>query len=139
MTDSVPVLLRQLGRTSRRLGTLFERRIGMPLPRWRILFTLYQQGALKQKGLVEQLEIDPGQLTRQLKTLEGEGLVQRQADASDARSTQVALSEAGLERVRTVLAPRQALFDQLLTGLDEDDCAAALRVLQALNQRLDGL
>lgn len=83
-------IFQQFGRTYRAFMTAFESRVGLPLPRWRILLALYdharlvEQGTgaacrddaphsgpnLSQKRLVERLSIDPGALTRQLKQLE---------------------------------------------------------------------
>src|SRR6059058_5118087 len=71
--DRVAVM-QQFGRTYRAFMSAFEAQVGHPLPRWRIMLALHQQGGeSSQKRLVEQLRVDPGALTRQLKALEGLG------------------------------------------------------------------
>jgi hypothetical protein len=67
--DRVAVM-QQFGRTYRAFMSAFEAQVGHPLPRWRILLALHEQaGESSQKRLVERLRVDPGALTRQLKTL----------------------------------------------------------------------
>ena len=66
------------------------------MPRWRILLALHEHaGVLSQKRLVERLKVDPGALTRQLKTLEGLGWIVRSVDARDNRVSNVTLTAQG--------------------------------------------
>ena len=92
--DRVAVM-QQFGRTYRAFMSAFEAHVGHPLPRWRILLALHEQaGESSQKRLVERLRVDPGALTRQLKTLEGMGWIARSMDTRDNRVTNVRLTEA---------------------------------------------
>src|SRR5260370_7972220 len=73
--------IQQFGRTYRAFMQAFESQVGQPMPRWRILLALHQHaGELSQKRLVERLRVDPGALTRQLKTLEALGWIRRRSD-----------------------------------------------------------
>src|ERR1700730_13849248 len=90
-------VMQQFGRTYRAFMSAFEAHVGQPLPRWRILLALHEQaGESSQKRLVERLRVDPGALTRQLKTLEGLGWIARSMDTRDNRVTNVRLTEAGM-------------------------------------------
>ncbi|HEV3425001.1 MAG TPA: MarR family winged helix-turn-helix transcriptional regulator, partial [Paraburkholderia sp.] len=61
-------ILQQFGRTYRAFMSAFETQVGHPLPRWRVMLALHDQGGeSSQKRLVERLRVDPGALTRQLK------------------------------------------------------------------------
>ena len=64
-------VLQQFGRTYRAYAGAFEQRMGLPLPRWRILHALHhQEGAIGQKALADLVVMDPGALTRQLKAMQ---------------------------------------------------------------------
>src|ERR1700735_3537680 len=85
--------IHQCGRTYRVCMQAFESQVGHPMPRWRILLALHDhEGELSQKRLVERLRVDPGALTRQLKTLEALGWIARSMDERDNRVTHVRLT-----------------------------------------------
>jgi DNA-binding MarR family transcriptional regulator len=90
-------ILQQFGRTYRAFMSAFEAQVGHPLPRWRVMLALHDQGGeSSQKRLVERLRVDPGALTRQLKALEALGWISRSMDERDNRVTNVRLTEAGM-------------------------------------------
>lgn len=71
-------ILQQFGRTYRAFMIAFEAHVGQPMPRWRIMVALHTMGGhSSQKKLVEVLRVDPGALTRQLKSLDALGWIQR--------------------------------------------------------------
>ena len=81
MEDYVAIV-QQFGRTYRAFMSAFEAQVGHAMPRWRILRTLTDDGGeWSQKRLVERLRIDPGALTRQLKSLEALGWVARSTES----------------------------------------------------------
>jgi len=126
-------IVQQFGRTYRAFLSAFESQVGQPLPRWRVLLALYEQnGESSQKRLVEQLKVDPGALTRQLKALEALGWIERSTDERDNRITNVKLTDAGrtateegLPRRNAFLGNTMALPDDLLTALSN-----ALRLVE---------
>ncbi|WP_323072945.1 MarR family transcriptional regulator [Mycetohabitans endofungorum] len=144
-------IFQQFGRTYRAFMTAFESRVGLPLPRWRILLALYdharlvEQGAasggdtphggpsLSQKRLVERLSIDPGALTRQLKQLESLGWIARSTDERDNRLTNVVLTDAGRQAVEHGLPRRNAFLASALGALSED----ALHALEAALKNIE--
>ena len=127
-------IVQQFGRTYRAFLAAFESQVGQPMPRWRVLLALYEQnGESSQKRLVEQLKVDPGALTRQLKALESFGWIARSADARDNRITNVKLTDAGravteesLPRRNAFLGNTMSLPDDLLGAL-----STALRLVEA--------
>lgn len=86
----------------------------LPVMGYVILSTLKRCGATHAGVLVEALDMDKSLLSRQLRTLEELGLVEREPDPTDKRSSILSLSRIGLERVTTVqAADRAALYGQL--------------------------
>ncbi len=79
-----------------------------------ILTTLKRCGATHAGALIETLGMDKSLLSRQLRALEELGLVERELDPADKRSSILTLTELGRERVNTVqAADRAALYGQL--------------------------
>lgn len=120
----------QLGRTYRSLMAAFDQQLGMPLPRWRILICLYQEdGCLSQKQLVRLLRIDPAAVTRQLKSIESLGLIERFTDEQDNRLTNVRLSPAGRELVEATLPRRRRLVEAMLQDFSDQDLNQLITLL----------
>ncbi|MCX5592210.1 MarR family winged helix-turn-helix transcriptional regulator [Alcaligenes endophyticus] len=134
--DEFPQLqiVQQLGQTYRNMMSAFDQGLGIPLPRWRILYSLYQQGSLSQKQLVQTLRMDPAALTRQLKQIEALGLVRRAADESDNRVMNVTLTEAGHAAVVEILPRRRLFMEQMLADLSHADMLQLSRLLNSWNE-----
>ncbi|HZZ12768.1 MAG TPA: MarR family winged helix-turn-helix transcriptional regulator [Paraburkholderia sp.] len=134
--DRVAVV-QQFGRTYRAFMSAFEAHVGHPLPRWRILLALHEQnGESSQKRLVERLRVDPGALTRQLKTLEALGWIARSMDARDNRITNVRLTEAGQQATKEGLPRRSAFLHDTMAGLPDDALRALSGALRMLESRI---
>lgn len=129
-------VLQKLGRTYRALLAAFDASIGQPMPRWRVLLMLYQQGETSQKKLAEVLRMDPASLTRQIKTIERLGWVKRHCDARDNRLTNVVLSTAGIAVVEQTLPRRIEFIQRALKDLSLDDLATLSAMLDRLDERL---
>jgi MarR family transcriptional regulator, organic hydroperoxide resistance regulator len=135
--DRVAVM-QQFGRTYRAFMSAFEAQVGHPLPRWRILLALHDQagGEVSQKRLVERLRVDPGALTRQLKTLEGLGWIVRSMDTRDNRVTNVRLTQAGQSATEASLPRRNAFLHDTMTALPDDALGALSGALKMLEVRI---
>ncbi|CAG2151590.1 MarR family winged helix-turn-helix transcriptional regulator [Cupriavidus plantarum] len=113
-------VLQQFGRTYRAWASAFEARIGLPMPRWRILYALYgHEGAIAQKPLADRVGMDPGALTRQLKALQELGWVERATSERDNRMTNVTLSPLGRQIVDEALPRRAEFLQDVLTNVSE--------------------
>jgi MarR family transcriptional regulator, organic hydroperoxide resistance regulator len=134
--DRVAVV-QQFGRTYRAFMSAFEAAVGQPMPRWRILLALHEHaGVLSQKSLVERLKVDPGALTRQLKTLEALGWIVRSVDARDNRVSNVALTPQGRVETEAGLPRRNAFLRDTMASLPDDAIEALSGALQMLEARI---
>ena len=130
-------IVQQFGRTYRAFMAAFEQYVGHPMPRWRILLALHEQeGESSQKRLVERLRIDPGALTRQLKTLEQMGWIARSMDTRDNRVTNVKLTDEGRAVTEASMPQRQAFFDDTMGALPDDAVVALSGALKMLEARI---
>lgn len=128
-------LLQQIGKTGRAMHAAFELEVGIPLPRWRIMQAIHENGKMAQKDLASILSMDPGLLTRQLKQMEKEGVVKRQSAREDNRITQVELTRKGCGMVEAAQPLRRSFFEKALEGLPGDKLSAAMEILDILEQR----
>ena len=135
MNEQERTLLQQLGRSARAMYMAFEAEVGLALPRWRVLHTLSECKQATQKELVKALEMDPGALTRQMKTLEAEGLVTRQNAPEDNRLTKVILTRRGIAAVKAARAQRSGFLKKALKGLAPQDVDTTMTVLKHLEER----
>lgn len=130
-------VLQQFGRTYWALMGRFEAEVGHPMPRWRILIHLYEQASpCAQKHLVEQLRVDPGALTRQLKTLEKMGWISRATDPRDNRVSNVVLTPQGRMAVREAMPRRERFLQGTLTAIPDDALQALAHGARMLEQQL---
>jgi MarR family transcriptional regulator, organic hydroperoxide resistance regulator len=130
-------ILNQFGRTYRAFMSAFESQVGHPMPRWRILLALHEQeGESSQKRLVERLRVDPGALTRQLKSLEALGWIARSMDTRDNRVTNVQLTDVGRAAIEASLPSRNAFLHDTMEGLPDDALAALSSALGMLETRI---
>lgn len=121
-----------LGKTYHAATAAFEASTGITAARWRLLFLIHRQGSCTQKLLTRQIRVDPGSITRQIKALEADGLIQREDDPSDNRLTRVTLSPKGEALVANVMVARQEFLEHLLDGLAAADVETCIRVLEHL-------
>jgi DNA-binding MarR family transcriptional regulator/GNAT superfamily N-acetyltransferase len=105
MADPVAVVRRFNRSYTQRIGVLDDSFLGtgMPLGLARLLFEIgvapaTTQGPLTSQTLRERLGLDSGYLSRLLRRLEEEGLINVIPDPGDRRRRQVSLTEAGRER-----------------------------------------
>jgi len=124
--------IQQFGRTYRSFLSAFEAHVGLPMPRWRILLTVSEGGSVSQKFLVEHLQLDPGALTRQIKSLETLGWISRSVDGRDNRVTNVTLTPAGAAVVEGGMPLRNEFLDQVLARFPDDQLAALSESLSLL-------
>jgi len=133
-------VIQQFGRTYRAFMAAFEAQVGQPMPRWRILLALHEQGGeSSQKRLVERLRVDPGALTRQLKSLELLGWIARSADVRDNRITNVKLTESGRAATEAGLPRRNAFLAETTSPLTDDALASLASALGLMEERIGAL
>lgn len=116
-------VIQQLSMTYRAMMLAFDAQVGHPLPRWRIILTLAENGTCSQKFLAEHCRLDPASLTRQLQSMEALGWLSRATDPEDNRLTNVTLTPAGMAVHDEALPRRQAFFDDTLEGMTSAEIA----------------
>jgi DNA-binding MarR family transcriptional regulator len=136
-----PHLLREIMRTQQALLNVFSREVGMPAARL-ALMRLLAICRPEQIGIMEigrRLGINAAAVTRQVKAMEAERLVERHAHPRDARRSHVTLTAEGL-RIFERLHERAHTFERAISAVvSADDMAAAVRVLTHVRGALEEL
>ena len=88
---------------------------------------------IRMSDLAERMHVVPRTVTTLVDTLEEAGLAERRPDPDDRRSTLVALTVEGRERLAQIGEARQAAAGQLLSALDDDEQLQMRRLLAKLD------
>jgi DNA-binding MarR family transcriptional regulator len=140
-TGDEPHLLREIMRTQQALLNVFSRQVGMPgsrLALMRLLASCHPE-AVGIMWIARQLGINAAAVTRQVKAMENERLVERCADARDARRSHVKLTAEGL-RVFQQVHERAHAFERALSAtVSAEDMTATVRVLAHVRAALEAL
>ncbi|SAI07031.1 MarR family transcriptional regulator [Bordetella ansorpii] len=131
------LVVQHVGQTYRVMQSAFSSRVGHPLPRWRILYSLYELGSSSQKVLAERCRLDPASLTRQLQAMQKLGWIERAVDAGDNRLTNASLTRTGREVVEEALPRRAAFFREMLEGLSEQQVGLLNDALSTLESNAE--
>jgi DNA-binding MarR family transcriptional regulator len=136
-----PHLLREVMRVHQALLNVFSRRVGMPASRLALMRVLAESNSedIGIMDIARSMGVDAAAVTRQVKEMESEGLVERHPDAKDGRRRYVKITERGF-RFFEQIHRRAHEFERELGSLaSSEDIAAALRVLSQLRGALEGL
>ena len=105
---------------------------GGSLPQWLVVTALKRGDHTMQRDIAAAIGIGGATLTHHLNRMEAAGLVRRERVASDRRSQLVALTPAGEELFRTLLAAVVAFDAQLRAGFTDREVATMRRILARL-------
>jgi MarR family transcriptional regulator, lower aerobic nicotinate degradation pathway regulator len=130
-----------LARASHALWRGFEPQVkaaGLNSLEWRVLATLADSEPLTVGQLALEVLAKQPTLTKSLDRLAAQGLLERRADASDARRSRVALTTAGAAKVAPLIAAADQHQQQRLAALKVAGDEPLQRSLLALVRQFDG-
>jgi DNA-binding MarR family transcriptional regulator len=104
-----------------------------------ILATITRRGSLRLTELAEIERVNPTMLSRIAARLAEAQLIRRQADSDDRRAARVEATRAGKALHERIRAERTASLGARLDELSDDDVAALLAALPALEALAEGL
>jgi DNA-binding MarR family transcriptional regulator len=116
----------------RRSMPWFAARFDLTIAEWRILTFLYAQPSATAKSLAGQCNVDKAEVSRALAALTRRGYASRRPDPRDGRSTLFRITAKGRAQHRRIMPFRQAVQDELVACLTQDE-------LEAVNSALDKL
>jgi DNA-binding MarR family transcriptional regulator len=101
-----------------------------------VLGRLAVSGPVRLTQLAHELGLDPSSVSRQVSSLERNGLVAKERDPRDLRAQQLALTDRGLAAVTSLREARAQALSLLMPGWSDDDLAALTAALGRLNTDL---
>lgn len=136
-TDAVRALEAEFGELinrMRRILTENAQRVspGMLPGAYKVFTTIVRRGPISQSALADILVVDKGQLSRSVRELEQQGLIQRDPDPEDGRASILSATELGLERLDAARAPQENTLVNALEAWPLDDIHNLTRLLHAL-------
>lgn len=129
-----------LARASHALWRGFEpvlREAGLNSLEWRVLATLSDGGPMAVGRLAMEVLAKQPTVSKTLDRLQQQGLVERQADAADARRSLVGITAAGRRKVTPLLKAARVHGEARLAALAVKDAKALRESLLALVQHYD--
>ncbi|MGX5682430.1 MarR family winged helix-turn-helix transcriptional regulator [Schumannella luteola] len=139
--DALEQLATRLISAGSRFARGASRRSGesRPLVALRVLSNLEQSGALRVGELASREVISQPAMTTTLNRLEGDGLVARRSDESDARASVISLTDAGRAELAEFRARAATAVRPAIEQLSTDDRAVLDRAATLLEQLVDEL
>jgi DNA-binding MarR family transcriptional regulator len=97
-----------------------------------VLHETRRLGTVRPSDLAGQMRLDLSTISRHLRTLEQQGLVQRTADPDDARAQRISITGRGTGVLTRVLGHRAATIHEAIAHWPEDDRSALHQLLRRL-------
>jgi len=104
----------------------------LTLSQWSALVTVEMHGPMRIGDLAEREGVSAPTATRLVASLEERGLLSRETDSTDRRSSYVSVTPAGVEQLDWARKVRTAKLAQRLARLDDADIHRLLDVLPLL-------
>ena len=136
-----------LAKSSQRWNELlYDRFVAAGFPEVRpaygsLLIPLYEEDGLRQGELARRARLSKQTMTTMTRALERDGLVERRVDQSDARATQIFLTERARELrpvAEQVLKEVEALVGAALPARSKETLKTALRQIAGLDRPTPG-
>jgi DNA-binding MarR family transcriptional regulator len=103
------------------LNAKFGHCAGISPSRFRLLLQLYYTDEISQTSLQKELQIDSAAVTRHLKQLEADGIVERRMNPNDNRVTLVRLSNHGRQEIVSFQEEKARFMTQLLQDFSKEE------------------
>jgi DNA-binding MarR family transcriptional regulator len=106
--------------------------LGLSTPKMRALAVL----SVVETPLIRELAVytvtDPSTLSRALDQLQAEGLIRREADATDSRAVRVVITETGRQTFETLWPHMAQANARMFRGIPDDERRAFVSTLQQM-------
>ena len=126
--------LTHLCRNRRTYSTAKLTELGMYPGQDQILLRLHEDPGLTQSQLAELLGVQQPTVAKVLQRMEKSGLLYRQLNPEDARTSLLSLTAQGQELIPAILAFWDAYENKTLDGLGADEISTLKHCLEVINQ-----
>jgi MarR family transcriptional regulator, transcriptional regulator for hemolysin len=127
--DQLGFLIHDAGRLLRRNFEKRGQEHGLSSAQWRLLVRVVREQNPTQARLAELMEIEPISVSRLIDRMEQSGWVRRCAHETDRRVNRVVPTDKSLSAYSAIKAVAAEVFEEALTGVDEDMREALMSAL----------
>jgi len=110
--------------------------LGLTRSQWWVLAFLSRRDGMTQTALAIDLDLTKVAVGGLMTRLESAGLVDRRADAADARARRVYLTRAGQKLITSIRSNVERVENEILQGIGEDELNAAAQTLHRIKDTL---
>lgn len=121
----------------RQVTKQFEQQTDISMTRYELLFTLINKGTVSQQILKQALQIDQAAITRHLKLLEDEQLVERKRNEKNNREVLVSITEAGRSQLMCCQKGKNHYLEQLASNFSQQELELFNNFLMRLQHNSD--
>lgn len=89
-----------------------------------------------QKDIEEKLNISKAAVSDVLNSMEGRGIITKEADACDARKKKIIMSKSAIMTHGVMMKRLDSLNDSILDGISEDDLNTFYKVIEKLKENM---
>jgi DNA-binding MarR family transcriptional regulator/N-acetylglutamate synthase-like GNAT family acetyltransferase len=124
---------------TKQIGLLREGLLKTPfsLTQARVLYELGRNPGIRSTSLVEELGLDPGYLSRLLKSFEGQGLIKRSGSTDDRRVNRLSLTAKGRAEFKRLDSRSRAEIGEMLEGMTGFQRERLVNSMTAIRELLD--
>jgi DNA-binding MarR family transcriptional regulator len=130
VNDAITVVARFAN--SRQLAAVHSAVSGVDLPMSAVAVLRALDAPIRLSDLSRRLLVALPPLSRQVRTLEASGFIQRTEDLGDARASLLTITAAGRDALARFADANRALLDKALAGWDDESLAALAEQMQRL-------
>ncbi|MEW5248417.1 MarR family winged helix-turn-helix transcriptional regulator [Microbulbifer discodermiae] len=112
------------------------KRVGMDVPRWRIIMILKEHSLLSISEIADHAVAKLPTTTKILYRMQEDGLVRLTVSPEDGRVTLVSLTDLGLEQLEVIRGPASQLFKRSFKGLTVAQIERTNRLLAMIYNNL---
>ena len=135
-TDNLGILLHDATRLVRKRLDRRIAHLGLSTAQWRLLVGTLRSGSATQARLAEKLEIEPISVSRLIDRMEQGGWLHREAHPDDRRARIVVATDKARRIGPEAKAIVNALYDEALAGLSDDDRCVLQAALVKISENL---
>ena len=115
------------------IASAYQQLFGLPIPEWRMIAIVAEEGAVAQSAVCERSRMDKVTVSRAAIAMVGRGLLDRTAHDGDRRSHLLVLTNAGRELYADVAPKALELEAQLFAGFTQDELEAFVTMLHRID------
>ncbi len=134
--ESISYLIAQIGKAHRSRAEAHLSCSGVHVGQEMLLMLLWEQDGQTQSQLAEKMDVQLPTLSKMLRRMESNGLVEKREDAADSRVSRVFLTAASRQLQQELTQVWQLLEEQTLANLTTDERILLRRLLLQVHTNL---